>query len=77
LKFPSYGEPNIHKQAFDLGIEPSRIVFTPTAYKEEHIRRGQLADIFLDTFSYNGHTTSMDILWAGTPVVTLPGLYTS
>jgi hypothetical protein len=35
------------------------------APKEEHVRRGQLADICLDTPLCNGHTTGMDVLWAG------------
>jgi len=37
------------------------------------VRRGQLADVCLDTPICNGHTTGMDVLWAGTPMVTLPG----
>jgi protein O-GlcNAc transferase len=43
------------------------------AAKEEHVRRGQLADVCLDTPLCNGHTTGMDVSWAGTPMVTLPG----
>lgn len=43
------------------------------AAKEEHVRRGQLADVCLDTPLCNGHTTGMDVLWAGTPMVTLCG----
>ena len=43
------------------------------AAKEEHVRRGQLVDVCLDTPLCNGHTTGMDVLWAGTPMVTLPG----
>lgn len=41
------------------------------AAKEEHVRRGQLSDVCLDTPLCNGHTTGMDVLWAGTPMVTL------
>ncbi len=37
------------------------------------MRRGQLADVCLDSPLCNGHTTGMDVLWAGTPMVTLPG----
>jgi len=36
------------------------------------VRRGQLADVCLDTPLCNGHTTGMDILWTGTPMVTMP-----
>ncbi|XP_063393763.1 UDP-N-acetylglucosamine--peptide N-acetylglucosaminyltransferase 110 kDa subunit-like [Cydia fagiglandana] len=73
LSFPAAGEPNIRKAAEDLGLEPGRIIFTKIACKEEHVRRGQLADICLDTPLCNGHTTAMDVLWAGTPLVTMPG----
>lgn len=55
------------------GLPPGRIIFSNVAAKEEHVRRGQLADVCLDTPLCNGHTTSMDVLWTGTPVVTLPG----
>ena len=55
-----------------LGLGPGRIIFSNVAAKEEHVRRGQLADVCLDTPLCNGHTTSMDVLWTGTPVVTMP-----
>eukprot|EP00961_Rhodomonas_salina_P014663 196674-Rhodomonas_salina.1 len=31
------------------------------------------ADLFLDTLTYNGHTTVSDALWTGLPVITCPG----
>ncbi|KAL1367635.1 hypothetical protein HN51_021749 [Arachis hypogaea] len=40
--------------------------------KNEHIRRSALADLFLDTPLCNAHTTEIDILWAGLPMITLP-----
>jgi len=55
-----------------LGLPQGRIVFSPVAPREEHVRRGRLADLCLDTPLCNGHTTGMDVLWAGTPVLTLP-----
>ena len=88
LRFPNYGEAGVIKYARSQGIESNRIVFSNVAAKEvnhnicniiknekyvqEHVRRGQLADVCLDTPLCNGHTTGMDILWTGTPMVTLP-----
>jgi len=40
---------------------------------EDHLARYRLADIFLDTYPYNGHTTAGDALRAGLPVVSLCG----
>ncbi|KAJ7401360.1 UDP-N-acetylglucosamine--peptide N-acetylglucosaminyltransferase 110 kDa subunit isoform X1 [Pitangus sulphuratus] len=73
LRFPAVGEPNIQQYAQNLGLAQNRIIFSPVAPKEEHVRRGQLADVCLDTPLCNGHTTGMDVLWAGTPMVTMPG----
>lgn len=72
LRFPAVGEENVHQTAINRGIAPERVIFSPVAPKEEHVRRGQLADICLDTPICNGHTTGMDVLWAGTPMVSLP-----
>lgn len=71
LRFPVIGEVNIIAKATQLGLSPDRIIFSNVAAKEEHVRRGQLADVCLDTPLCNGHTTGMDVLWAGTPMVTL------
>lgn len=69
LRFPAVGEPNIRKVAEESGLPPHRIVFSPVASKIEHVRRGALADICLDTHTCNGHTTGMDVLWSGTPMM--------
>jgi len=73
LRFPQVGETNIHVAAQQMGLKNGRLIFSNVAAKEEHVRRGQLADVCLDTPLCNGHTTGMDVLWAGTPMVTLPG----
>ncbi|XP_054935986.1 UDP-N-acetylglucosamine--peptide N-acetylglucosaminyltransferase 110 kDa subunit-like [Physeter macrocephalus] len=73
LRFPAVGEPYIQQYAQNMGLPQNRIIFSPVAPKEEHVRRGQLADVCLDTPLCNGHTTGMDVLWAGTPMVTMPG----
>ena len=72
LRFPAVGEPNIKAHVQALGLSPERVIFSPVAPKEQHVRRGQLANVCLDTPLCNGHTTGMDVLWAGCPMVTLP-----
>ena len=41
---------------------------------DEHLARQRLADLFVDTFAFNAHTTAAEALWAGLPVVTKVGL---
>ncbi|KAK2711991.1 UDP-N-acetylglucosamine--peptide N-acetylglucosaminyltransferase 110 kDa subunit-like isoform X2 [Artemia franciscana] len=73
LRFPAVGETNLLHAVQNMGLPSNRVLFSNVAAKEEHVRRGQLADVCLDTPLCNGHTTGMDVLWAGTPMVTLPG----
>jgi len=73
LRFPAAGEVNILREARKRGVRESQIVFSDVAPREEHIRRGVLADLFLDTTASNAHTTACDILWSGTPLVTMKG----
>ena len=73
LRFPPVGEANVRREARARGIRDDQIHFTDVASKEEHIKRGYLADLFLDTPQCNAHTTGCDILWGGTPMVTLSG----
>ena len=65
LRFPQVGETNILVAAQQMGLRKGSIVFSNVAAKEEHVRRGQLADVCLDTPLCNGHTTGMDVSWAG------------
>lgn len=64
---------NILAEAKRRGVSPERIVFAAQVKQEEHLARLPLADIFLDTFFVNAHTTASDALWAGVPVVTKIG----
>jgi len=64
---------NVRREAQRRGIEPGRIVFAPIVTYEAHFSRLALANIFVDTWPYNAHTTASDALWAGVPVVTLFG----
>jgi protein O-GlcNAc transferase len=73
LRFPAAAEGNLLREARAQGIREARLVFSDIAPRMEHITRGFLADLFLDTPACNAHATACDILWAGTPMVTLAG----
>ena len=64
---------NLKKEAQDRGVEASRLVFAKRLPLEGHLARHRKADLFLDTFPYNAHTTASDALWAGLPVLTMMG----
>jgi len=64
---------NLKKEAQLRGVNPDRLVFAGMVSEEEHLARQKHADLFLDTFNVNAHTTASDALWAGLPIVTLPG----
>jgi protein O-GlcNAc transferase len=65
---------NLREAAQAHGIAPQRIIFAErVASAADHLARHRLADLFLDTFPYNAHTTACDALWAGLPVLTRIG----
>ena len=65
---------NLQREAASRGIDPARVVFAPrTETQAQHLGRLQLADLALDTFPYNSHSTGIDTLWAGVPMVTCMG----
>ena len=55
------------------GIAPERIVRATDYANNQHLARMRLADLFLDAFDYNAHTTALDSLWMGLPVLTREG----
>ncbi len=64
---------NLRSEAQARGVEGSRLIFAPRMDLADHLGRLQLADLALDTFPYNSHTTASDALWVGVPLVTLTG----
>lgn len=64
---------NLRGEAMRAGIDPERLIFTGKMSHEDHLLRFAYADLFLDTFGCNAHTTCIEALAAGTPVLTLPG----
>ena len=69
----SAAEGNLRKGAERHGIDPARLIFAERMDAAAHLARHRRADLFLDTFRYNAHTTASDALWAGLPLVTMAG----
>ena len=70
---PPAAERNLRREAVRRGIAPERLVFGGLLSMGEYLARYRAADLFLDTLPYNAGTTASDALWAGLPVLTLPG----
>ena len=73
LKSNKWAEENLRQEAINRGVDSSRIVFAERLPQAEHLARHKHADLFIDTFNYNAHTTASDALWAGLPIVTKQG----
>lgn len=63
----------LRSEAQIRGVAPERVVFAAERDYDRYLELYLYADIFLDTWPYNGHTTASDALWAGCPVLTLLG----
>lgn len=63
----------IYKHLENAGLDADRMVFARHLPQPNHIARISLADLVLDTWPYNAHTTCSDALRAGVPVLTIPG----
>lgn len=65
---------NIQAEFVIRSIKPERIIFAQRVDSMgDYLARYKLADLFLDTYPYGAHTTALDSLKAGTPVLTLLG----
>ena len=61
--------------AEEVGVECSRLRFLPQVSSEVvHRANLAIADVVLDTYPYNGATTTLETLWVGIPLVTRVGL---
>ena len=61
-------------RAVSHGVMQERIIRAKDCSNNKHLARMRLADLFLDTFDYNAHTTAFDALWMGLPVLTRQGV---
>ncbi len=61
------------EQFLKHGIASERITFLPPAPHFDFLKHYGQIDVALDTFPYNGGTTTMEALWQGVPVLTFNG----
>jgi protein O-GlcNAc transferase len=64
---------NLRREAAARGIAGERLIFASRVPQADHLARQRCADVFLDTLPYNAHTTALDALWEGVPVLTRIG----
>jgi predicted O-linked N-acetylglucosamine transferase (SPINDLY family) len=73
LKDNAAAEQNLKNEAQLRGVDPSRLIFAARVKTPQHLARQKCADLFLDTYPCNAHTTASDALWVGLPLVTCSG----
>ena len=75
LKFPAAAAERLRAEAAaHLSAAPrSSLLDLPTVEYADHLRRAYHCDLFVDSRLCNAHTSATDALWAGTPLLTLPG----
>ena len=64
---------NLKLAAAERGVDPARLTFAPRVPVDVHLARLPVADLMLDNWPCNAHTTASDSLWMGVPMVTLMG----
>ena len=73
LAGPGDSDARLRAAAQAGNVDPARIVSMQKLPHAAYLARYRHVDLFLDTTPYNAHTTASDALWAGCPVLTLPG----
>ncbi len=78
IKCKQLREPLVQKRIRDdfarFGVDPARIdmeSFVPSVH--DHLSQYGLVDLALDTFPYNGTTTTCEAMWMGVPVLSMAG----
>ena len=78
LKCPALTDAFVQRRVSDalqaLGIGAERVdLLGHTRTRQDHLALYARVDIALDTFPYNGTTTTCEALWMGVPVLSLAG----
>jgi predicted O-linked N-acetylglucosamine transferase (SPINDLY family) len=67
------GEREICQLFAKCGVPSHRLELAPHSSRDSRLKLFNLIDVHLDTFPYNGCTTTCDGLWMGVPTITLAG----
>ncbi|PXW18404.1 tetratricopeptide repeat protein [Paraburkholderia caballeronis] len=70
---PGASRARIAQRMHAQGLDAARVDFVSFRPRAAYLATYHTIDVGLDTFPYNGHTTSLDALWMGVPVVTRVG----
>ena len=75
LRFPAAAIARLRAEAAAHASAAPRaaVLDLPTVDYDAHLRRAAHCDLFVDSYLCNAHTSATDALWAGTPLLTLPG----
>ena len=66
-------ERNLRREMVRRGLDARRLHFAAARDHADYLALYRVADLFLDTWPYNAHTTGSDALWAGCPLLTFRG----
>lgn len=67
LDLPSVAKSALLQAAAEAGVDEGRLIWAPRMPLADHLGRMACADLALDTYPVNAHTTASDALWAGVP----------
>ncbi|KRE91004.1 hypothetical protein ASG87_02260 [Frateuria sp. Soil773] len=70
---PGQADERLRRAAATAQVAPARLAFLPRLPHADYLARYAHVDLFLDTLPYNAHTTAVDALWSGCPLLTCAG----